>query len=96
MKLYHQAGHNSVWNISSFEEDNTGDGIILSPVHIESDKVINLAPELKRQCLFDPQFYIPDSQKAKLNSYDFFPECYMDGSQLVIIPLLHMRLPMIV
>jgi len=83
MKLYHQAGHNYVWNISSFTDDNTGDGIILSPVHMKSDKVIELAPELKQRFLFDPQFYIPDSQKSKLNSYDFFPEKYMDGFSTV-------------
>jgi len=83
MKLYHQAGHNSVWNISSCMDDNTGDGIILSPVHMKSDKVIELTPELKQQCLFDPQFYIPDSQKSKLNSYAFFPEKYMDGFSTV-------------
>lgn len=83
MKLYHQAGHNSVWNMSSFKDDNTGDGIILSPVHTKSDKVVELESELKQKCLFDPQFYIPDSQKSKLNSYDFFPEKYMDGFSTV-------------
>lgn len=79
MKVYHQAGHNSVWNFSSFNDDSTGDGIILSPVHLKSDKVIELDPELKKQCLFDPQFYIPGSQKTKLHSYEFFPERFMDG-----------------
>jgi hypothetical protein len=78
MKVYHQAGHNAVWNINSFQ-GGIGDGIILSPVHQARDKVEALSPELKQQFLFDPQFYVPDSQKNKLNSYSFFPECITDG-----------------
>ena len=32
-KVYHQVGHNSNWNVESFEKDGCGDGLILSPVH---------------------------------------------------------------
>jgi hypothetical protein len=35
--------------------------------------------EIKEVSLFDPQFYVPDSQKSKLHSYDFFPEKIMNG-----------------
>ena len=33
VKIYHQVGHFSNWNIDSFHEDHCGDGMILSPVH---------------------------------------------------------------
>lgn len=82
MNVYHQAGHNSIWNISSFE-GGVGDGIILSPVHLACHKIVELDPELRRQCIFDPQFYVPDSQKTKLNSYAFFPEKITDGFSTV-------------
>lgn len=78
MNIYHQAGHNSVWNINSYQ-NGVGDGIILSPVHQARNKIEGLAPDLKQHCIFDPQFYVPDSQKIKLNSYDFFPERITDG-----------------
>lgn len=79
MKVYHQAGHNSKWNIDSFEIDHTGDGVIFSPVHFPKDRFEGIKEETKKVSLFDPQFYIPDSQKAKLHSYDFFPEKLTNG-----------------
>lgn len=79
MKVLHQAGHNTIWNIDSLTQDGVGDGIIFSPVHYDSQKVSNLNEKIKISSLFDPQFYVPDSQKAKLHSYDFFPEVIMNG-----------------
>ncbi len=79
MKIFHQAGHNTNWNIESFENDNAGDGILLSPVHYKPSQINKMRNVTKENCLFDPQFYIPDSQKKKLNSYDFFPEKLMGG-----------------
>lgn len=35
--------------------------------------------DIKKVCLFDPQFYVPDSQKTKLQTYEFFPEKITDG-----------------
>ncbi len=78
MLIFHQSGHQSKWNKDSFQE-GIGDGIILSPVHCNYEKVVQLEPELKAKCFFDPQFYVPDSQKWKLNSYPFFPEQIADG-----------------
>lgn len=79
MKIYHQAGHNTVWNIDSFKSDQTGDGIIFSPVHYPKNKMQDVDTGIKKVSLFDPQFYIPDSQKVKLHSYDFFPEKIAEG-----------------
>ena len=79
MKLFHQGGHNSNWNLESHTDDKCGDGIIFSPVHSTRDKIIAQPAELRRTSLFDPQFYIPDSQKAKLQTYDFFPEKITNG-----------------
>jgi hypothetical protein len=79
MKVYHQAGHNSNWNRDSFLKYGKGDGIILSPVHMISANITALDSELKQSCIFDPQFYVPGSQKAKFQSYDFFPETLLDG-----------------
>lgn len=77
--IYHQVGHNSVWNVDSFIDDNAGDGLILSPVHMSKDRLDNSISNIESSCLFDPQFYLPNSQKTKLNSYDFFPEKISGG-----------------
>ena len=79
MKIYHQCGHNTNWNIDSFQKDKVGNGLILSPVHSSAEQVAKIPQDLKKTSLFDPQFYVPDSQKNKLNSYDFFPERVMEG-----------------
>lgn len=79
LELFHQVGHNSNWNISSFEEDKAGDGLIFSPVHQPINKIEELSVELKDRSIFDPQFYLPNSQKKKLHTYDFFPEIISDG-----------------
>ena len=79
MKIYHQAGHNTNWNIESFSGDNTGNGIIFSPVHYLKSKLNKVDEKIRKVSLFDPQYYIPGSQKAKLHSYDFFPAKITDG-----------------
>lgn len=78
-KLLHQCGHNSKWNKDAFEKEDVGDGLILSPVHWSRDAVQKLPSSLKSASLFDPQFYLPSSQKQKLKSYDFFPETISGG-----------------
>ncbi len=78
MLIFHQAGHNSVWNEKALAQ-NVGDGLIISPVHWDFDKVSNFDPAIKKVSLFDPQFYVPDSQKTRLNTYHFFPENFMKG-----------------
>jgi hypothetical protein len=79
IKIYHQVGHNSNWNIDSFSEDHCGDGLILSPVHQSRPQVIELERNLRRRSLFDPQFYLPNSPKAKLSTYPFFPDQISNG-----------------
>lgn len=83
MKIYHQAGHNTNWNIESLKDNNTGDGIIFSPVHFPKDRFTSIDAVLKQKSIFDPQFYVPDSQKAKLQTYDFFPEKIASGFKTV-------------
>src|SRR2546428_7127745 len=73
-KLLHQCGHNTNWNIDSMIDDDCGDGLILSPVHKKHDDVRSLKKNIKARSIFDPQFYLPNSQKAKLKTYPFFPE----------------------
>lgn len=73
MKILHQCGYNFQWNIQSFEQFNQGDGIILSPVHQPYTAAEELPSHLKKAAVFDPQFYIPNSQKHNLMSYPFFP-----------------------
>lgn len=81
MRILHQAGHNTVWNIELSKEDKS-DGIIFSPVHYslsQLNKQIQNNKKIIETSLFDPQFYVPNSQKSKLNSYDFFPEKALVG-----------------
>lgn len=75
MQVYHQCGHNTVWNVDSMKEDQVGDGLILSPVNIDSDKIIDKVPlSIREKSFFDPQFYIPGDAKSKLATYKYFPE----------------------
>ena len=78
--LFHQCGHNTSWNIDSFVENKCGEGLILSPVHRKHDDVQSLERPLKIVSVFDPQFYLPNSQKAKLQTYPFFPESISPNS----------------
>lgn len=74
VKLYHQVGHIEKWNIEAVQEDNAGDGLILSPVHQGKNVIEKIDSTLKPRSFFDPQFYLPSSQKKKLQQYDFFPD----------------------
>lgn len=78
-KIFHQVGHNSTWNIQSFTEDECGDGLILSPVHQDPGSVEKLPINIRAASMFDPQFYLPSSQKPKLKAYKFFPETFVNG-----------------
>lgn len=78
-EVFHQVGHNPKWNLDSFTEDSCGNGLILSPVHQDPNSVEKLEPHIRESCMFDPQFYLPGSQKRKLKAYSFFPETFMNG-----------------
>lgn len=78
-EVFHQTGHNTIWNIDSFLKDECGDGLILSPVNLDISKIENLSDEVRNFSKFDPQFYLPSSQKKNLQSYPFFPETKSGG-----------------
>lgn len=73
MKLYHQTGHNYVWNIQSYVQDKAGDGIIFSPLNIEYSKLKELPVSLCTSGLFDPQLFMPSVGHKGLLTYDYFP-----------------------
>ena len=77
--LYHQVGHNASWNVQSHEGEDSSDGLILSPVHQGPGMINALAQDTRSNSLFDPQFYLPSSQKPKLLQYDFFPDNIAEG-----------------
>jgi len=79
LRLLHQVGHNAKWNIDSFEEEGCGSGLILSPLHQSKDSVEKLDAKTRASSMFDPQFYLPSSQKPKLMQYPFFPEAVGGG-----------------
>lgn len=89
-EIYHQLGHNFKWNLDSLELDQCGDGVILAPRYMKKDTISSLSENLKRSSIFDPQFYLPDSPKGKLETYDFFPDnaaggfCTEDYSECAI------------
>lgn len=76
--LLHQVGHNSNWNVESFEKESCGDGLILSPLHQAITTIERLNSKTRAASIFDPQFYLPNSRKPKLQTYPFFPE-QVDG-----------------
>jgi hypothetical protein len=79
LEIFHQCGHNAVWNRNSFLDRGIGNGLIFSPVHEKMQQIEGYPDELKGASLFDPQFYLPNSQKVKLKEYPFFPEAITDG-----------------
>jgi len=79
--LLHQVGHNSNWNVESFDKESCGDGLILSPLHQAMATVARLSAGTRAASIFDPQFYLPNSRKPKLQTYPFFPEQVDGGFQ---------------
>lgn len=74
MKIYHQCGHNFIWNLQSYSEDQVGDGFILSPVNIEAIKIRErFSSEMLSKSWIDPQMYLPEDGKGNLSTYPFFP-----------------------
>lgn len=58
-EVYHQAGHNTVWNLDSFRQDGAGDGVIIAPRYLEKEKVIHQFSQEPDTHIFDPQFLYP-------------------------------------
>ena len=78
-KIYHQLGHNYNWNLESMKEDGCGDGVIIAPRFMTKEYVENLDQRIKREAIFDPQFFLPDTPKGKLETYNFFPHIASEG-----------------
>lgn len=81
MKILHQCGHNSIWNRTAYSDRSDGSGLILSPVHERISQVKGYDKTIRNASLFDPQFYLPNSQKSKLHEYEFFPDAIASGFQ---------------
>ena len=76
-QIYHQLGHNYKWNINSIKNDNTGNGVILSPISMGLSGIQNLQfPKEKSIC--DPQFFLPSEVTRKLSEFPFFPGNVVD------------------
>ncbi|MCD6594621.1 hypothetical protein J7L68_02990 [bacterium] len=73
LEIYHQLGHNAVWNFDSIRDDNTGDGVIISPRHIKRSKIEAYPVNTRNRAIFDPQFFLPREAFKKLTTYEFFP-----------------------
>jgi len=78
-EIYHQLGHNHKWNLQSLYDDGIGSGVIIAPRYIERAHVEELDAEIRESAIFDPQFFLPDTAKGKLSTYDFFPNIVADG-----------------
>jgi hypothetical protein len=76
-EIYHQLGHRYSWNIDSNHNENTGNGVILSPKYMAKSKVENLAIEIRNRAIFDPQILNPSEINKNMSTYDFHPSKVM-------------------
>ena len=72
MKIYHQMGFRDKWNIESLNE-GIGNGLIFSPINMESEKLMALPETTRNKSFLDPQFYLLNIEKASNTTYPFFP-----------------------
>jgi len=73
MKILHQLGHNFKWNFDCINDDNVGDGYIISPKNIPSYKVQALAEANPFLKVFDPQVFVSSYAGKKLETYPYHP-----------------------
>ena len=78
-EIFHQLGHKHNWNFESVSNNHVGNGVIISPRHMDRNLVQGLSDEIKRTAIFDPQFFVPGTQLGKLSTYDFFPDIISNG-----------------
>jgi hypothetical protein len=82
MKIYHQLGHNSVWNFDSHASDGVGDGFIVSPKHMTREDIEKRFKKIDIQnAIFDPQFFYPNYARGTLEEYDFHPAAVASASE---------------
>lgn len=72
MKVYHQMGFRDKWNIDCLKS-GIGDGLIFSPINMDSDKLLALPKTLREISFLDPQFYLLNKEKSTNITYPFFP-----------------------
>jgi len=72
MKVYHQMGFRDKWNIDCFKS-GIGDGLIFSPINMDSEKLLALPKVLREKSFLDPQFYLLNKEKSTNITYPFFP-----------------------
>jgi hypothetical protein len=77
--VYHQMGHQSE-NLITEPRLSRYQGAIFSPVNYTRERVTSLIPDYRAlpnfELIFDPQLYYPRTEKAKLRSWDYFPDSY--------------------
>ena len=79
-EVYHQLGHMNKWNIDSIQDENTGDGVIISPRHMNKKNVEILDAKMKKKAIFDPQIFNPHEVNKQMSTYNFYPSTLMpDG-----------------
>lgn len=78
MKIFQQVGFRDNWNISLLNE-GVGDGLVLAPRYQKQELVLGLDEAIRRESLFDPQFFLPATARGTLSTYNFFPEIVSGG-----------------
>lgn len=78
-KILHQLGFRHKWNMQSMVDDFSGDGVICGPRHMAPNEIASIPHAIRTRSLFDPQFFVPNSNQGKLPEYDFFPNVVSNG-----------------
>lgn len=83
-----QFGYNGQTLVQRAFDKDHADGVILSPTDYAFNKNKDLARKVNRldgTVLFDPQFYIPRTQRAAADSYPYFEEKGGDNFETVVV-----------
>ena len=77
MPAYHQMGHDSENLLAASGLERLA-GAILSPVNYNQEEMIGQISELRQRAnfetIFDPQLYVPQSERGCLSKWDYFPK----------------------
>lgn len=68
--------------------DDYADGVILSPSDYDYTDTVALASDVKQEdgvVLFDPQYYIPRTERPASNTYPYFKESGGDNFETVVV-----------
>ncbi len=65
-------GFREKWNIESFN-NGIGDGLIFSPINMDSEKLLALPQSTRKASFLDPQLYLLNIEKSSNVTYPFFP-----------------------